>query len=581
MNPWLDGMEMLGYYSRTVLYLLLMVVWGMLIVHRFLEKRFNPHLKSEDYISLLMSGWIVPVLLWAGLYTGSVLLFGETIGTALVILVMLLSLAFVSFKPVPVSSTFMALFLLFAIFMILRFAFLKNTSLPSYFDSAEHYRLIRYFVEPAGNPPAPYYHTGFHVAGAAFVRFFDLSVLDFMLAGGQFLLAILPLSFFSIIRKETGSITAGLFVVVLASFSWHMPAHLMNWGKYPALLSLVFLSFVLNFAYLLHCNNSIKYRNFGNYLLLAVVMLVSIFVHARLLIVYGMLAAAYILASWRIRSSLKKQAFLIVIAVLLIEFIALQNNTTLRALLDGYISSDGWTLILLLALTPFAVKEFPNQTFFLLASLSFFVAGLFVPVHLPNVGTLTILDRPYVQMLMYLPLSLLSGLGLAGLVRFLQQRIPETKLPVYAALFVTFGVVLAHALFRHDYYPSECCQITNRDDLALLTWIDTSLPPEAFILIAASPVNVTSLEQAEIQAGVDGGIWVMPLTSRQSMPAWENLDFTSTTVHAEICERGLGYVYAGEMPQSFSAAQLDDNPAWYQLAFALPRAKLYQVMNCQ
>jgi hypothetical protein len=102
------------------------------------------------------------------------------------------------------------------------------------------------------------------------------------------------------------------------------------------------------------------------------------------------------------------------------------------------------------------------------------------------------------------------------LVRFLQQRIPETKLPVYAALFVTFGVVLAHALFRHDYYPSECCQITNRDDLALLTWIDTSLPPEAFILIAASPVNVTSLEQAEIQAGVDGGIWVTPLTSRQS-----------------------------------------------------------------
>jgi hypothetical protein len=512
MNPWLDGMEMLGYYSRTVLYLLLMVVWGMLIVHRFLEKRFNPHLKSEDYISLLMSGWIVPVLLWAGLYTVSILLLGETIGTALVILVMLLSLAYISFKPVPVSSTFMALFLLFAVFMILRFAFLKNTSLPSYFDSAEHYRLIRYFVEPAGNPPAPYYHTGFHVVGAAFVRFFDLSILDFMLAGGQFLLAILPLSFFSIIRKETGSITAGLFVVVLASFSWHMPAHLMNWGKYPALLSLVFLSFVLNFAYLLHCNNSIKYRNFGNYLLLAIVMLVSIFVHARLLIVYGMLAAAYILASWRIRSSLKKQAFLIVIAVLLIEFIALQNNTTLRALLDGYISSDGWTLILLLALTPFAVKEFPNQTFFLLASLSFFVAGLFVPVHLPNVGTLTILDRPYVQMLMYLPLSLLSGLGLAGLVRFLQQRIPETKLPVYAALFVTFGVVLAHALFRHDYYPSECCQITNRDDLALLTWIDTSLPPDAFILIAASPVNVTSLEQAEIQAGVDGGIWVTPLT---------------------------------------------------------------------
>jgi len=372
-----------------------------------------------------------------------------------------------------------------------------------------------------------------------------------------------------------------LFVVILAGFGWHMPAHLMNWGKYPALLSLVCLSFVLNFVYLLYCNNSIKYRNSGSYLFLAVVMLVSAFVHARLLVVYGMLAAAYVLALWRVRSSLKMGSLLIVIVVLLIEFIALQNNTALRTLLDGYINSDSWTLVLLLTLTPFAVKEFPNQAFLLLASFSFFVAGLFIPVYLPNVGTLTLLDRPYVQMLTYLPLSLLSGLGLAGLVRFLQQRIPETKLPVYAALSVAFGVVLAHAAFRHDYHPSECCQIANRDDLALLAWIDTSLPPNGFILIAASPVNVTSLEQAEIQAGVDGGIWVMPLTARQTVPAWETLDFTSATVHAEICERGLEYVYAGGMPQSFSAAQLDENPTWYQRAFALPRAKLYQVTNCQ
>lgn len=568
---------MLGYYSRTVLCLLLMVAWGMLIVYRFLANRFDDY---DDYTSLLFSGWIIPVLLWAGLYMGSVILLGEMIGTAFVILAMFLSLALVVFKPVPVSSTFLALVLLFAVSMLLRFAFLKNISLPSYFDSAEHYRLIRYFVEPAGNLPAPYYHTGFHMAGAAFVRFFDLSILDFMLAGGQFLLAILPFSFFSIIKKETDSITAGLFVVILAGFGWHMPAHLMNWGKYPALLSLVCLSFVFNLAYLLHKGSS-KHRNLSNYFFLSGVMFVSVFVHSRLLVVYGMLAAAYILTSWRIRSALKKQAFLIVMAALLIEFIALQNNTTLRALLDGYINSDSWTLILLLALTPFAVKEFPNQTFFLLASLSFFVAGLFVPVHVPNVGTLTMLDRPYVQMLTYLPLSLLSGLGLAGLVRFLQQYIPETKLPIYAVLSVAFGVVLAHAALRHDYYPSECCQITNRDDHALLTWMDASLPPDAFILIAASPVNVTSLEQTEIQAGIDGGIWVTPLTSRQTVTAWETLDFTSATVHAEICERGLNYVYAGGMSQSFSDAQLDENPAWYQLAFALPRAKLYQVTNCQ
>jgi hypothetical protein len=581
MNPWLDGVGMLGYYSRTVLYLLLIVVWGMLIVYRFLEKRFGGHLNSAERLSLAMSGWIVPAMLWAGLYAGGTFLFGKAIGVTLSILVMLISLAFFSFKSIHVSSTSIALILLFVISLVLKFAFLKHVTLPSYFDSAEHYRIIRYFIEPADDTLSSYYHTGFHILGAAFVSFFDLSVLDFMLAGGQFLLAILPLSLFLIVRHETDSIAAGLFAAVLAGFGWHMPAHLMNWGKYPALLSLVCISFVLNFAYLLYRKGSFKHQNSGNHLLLAAVVLVSAFIHTRSLIVYMMLAAAYLLTAWRTRIALKNQSLLFVLFVLLLELIVLQNDAALRTLLDGYINKDGWTLILLIALTPFAMKEFPNLTFFLLASLSFFVAGLFVPVHLPTAGVLTLLDRPYVQMLAYLPLSILSGLGLAGLIRFMQRHISVSTMSVRVALLVAFGIVLAHAVFRYDYYPSECCQIANRDDLALLTWINASLPPDGSILIAASPVNVTPFEQTEMQAGVDGGIWVAPLTSRQTVLAWERLDLASATVHAEICRRRLGYVYVGGMPQSFSTSQLEGNPAWYQQVFALPRAKLYQVTNCQ
>jgi hypothetical protein len=577
MNPWLDGVEMLGYYSRVVLCLLLMFVWGMFIVHRFLEKKFNTRLSDLDYLSLTIIGWVFPVMLWACLFVGSVTLFGKTVGVIIAVLVILVPFAFYPFKFHRMSLSVLGLLIFFVLYIILKFTFLKNLTLPSYFDSAEHYRLIHYFGEPVKGAFPAYYHGGFHIFGAAFVRFFDLSTVDVMLAGGQFLLAILPFSLFFIVRNETNSSAAGVFAIALAGFGWHMPAHLMNWGKYPALLSLVCLSFILNFAYLLHRDRSFKQKKLMPYLLLAVLMLFSVFVHTRTMIVYAMMAVAFLLTVWQARAR-TKTSNIVILFILLIQFSILQNDTTLRPLLDGYLKTDRWTLLLFLALIPFAMKQFPHLTFFLLASLSFFLAGLFVPIHFPGFGTLTLLDRPYVQMLMYLPFSILGGLGLAGLTNLLKRH---SKIYAHTVILAAFGIVFAQAVFRYEYYPSDCCQIANRDDLALLAWMERSLPIDAGILIASSRVNVTTFEQTEILAGVDGGIWVTPLTSRQTMLAWDSLDFSSETVYAEICELGLGYVYAGGMPQSFSISQLEQKPEWYQQIFALPHAKLYRVSNCQ
>lgn len=577
MNPWLDGMEMLGYYSRVILCLLLICAWGIFVVHRFLEKIFNAHLSEVDYLSLTITGWIFPVMLWAGLFFGSVTLFGKTVGVIIAVLAILVPFAFYPFKFHRISSSVLVLLLFFAFYTVLKFAFLKNLTLPSYFDSAEHYRLIHYFVEPIKGTFPAYYHAGFHIFAAAFVRFFGLSIVDVMLAGGQFLLAVLPFSLFFIVRSETDSYVAGVFTIALAGFGWHMPAHLMNWGKYPALLSLVCLSFILNFAYLLHRDRLYKQKKLMLYLPLAALIFFSAFFHTRSLIVCAMMAIAFLLTFWQAHARLKTSNIIIVF-VLLIEFFILQNDAMLRSLLDGYLKTDGWTLLLLLVLLPFAMKQFPHLSFFLLASLSFFFAGLFVPIHFPGFGTLTLLDRPYVQMLVYLPSSILGGLGLAGLIDLLKRH---SKIYARLAILATFGIVFAHAVFRSEYIPSDCCQLVNRDDLALLAWTEQSLPTDASILIASSRVNVTSFEQTEILAGVDGGIWVTPLTSRQTILAWDSLDFSSETVHAEICERELEYAYVGGMPQSFSASKLEENPDWYQEVFALPHAKLYRVTNCQ
>jgi hypothetical protein len=577
MNFWLDGVEMLGYYSRVVLCLLLMFAWGMFVVHRFLEKKFNTRLSDVDYLSLIITGWVFPVMLWAGLFVGSVILFGKIVGVIIAVLAILVPFAFYPFKFYRMSSSVLGLLLFVVIYVILKFAFLKNLPLPSYFDSAEHYRLIHYFVEPVKGTFPAYYHAGFHIFAVAFVRFFDLNIVDVMLAGGQFLLAVLPFSLFFIVRNETDSAVAGVFAITLAAFGWHMPAHLMNWGKYPALLSLVCLSFILNFAYLLYRDRLFKQKKVMPYLSLAVLMLFSAFVHTRILIVCAMMAVACLLTVCLARARLKTSN-IVILFILLIQFFILQNYTSLRSLVDGYLKTDGWTLLLLLTLLPFAMKQFPHLTFFLLASLSFFFSGLFVSVHFPGFGTLTLLDRPYVQMLIYLPFSILGGLGLAGLINLLKRH---SKIYARTVILASFGIVLAHAVFRSEYYPSDCCQLVNRDDLALLAWMERSLPIDVSLLIASSRVNVTSFEQTEILAGVDGGIWVTPLISRQTTLAWDSLDFSSETVHAEICGRGLEYAYVGGIPQSFSASQFEENPEWYQQVFALPRAKLYRITNCQ
>jgi hypothetical protein len=59
------------------------------------------------------------------------------------------------------------------------------------------------------------------------------------------------------------------------------------------------------------------------------------------------------------------------------------------------------------------------------------------------------------------------------------------------------------------------------------------------------------------------------------------LDFNQPEVHNETCERRLDYIYVGGMPQSFDSAQLSSQPAWYREVFALPAARIYQVIGCE
>ena len=134
------------------------------------------------------------------------------------------------------------------ILAVLRLAFVRGLLLPQYFDSAAHYRLIRSLVEVAGGvassssiaiPSVNYYHLGYHVLLAGVVSITGLPLSSLMLIFGQLMLALTPLSVYAFAHRASGSAPAALLAVVLAAIGWYMPAFAANWGKYPALLSLL------------------------------------------------------------------------------------------------------------------------------------------------------------------------------------------------------------------------------------------------------------------------------------------------------------------------------------------------------
>lgn len=591
MNIFVDGLFVLGNQAWTIFSISITVIWGQILIIALFKKIFKDNLASSEIISLGMAGWILPAFFLSMLFFGGAFLFGEVVmkiipvlaGIAMIVSLLVgkfnreSQLAVLSFTPFLLVS------------LILQLAFLKNMLLPSYFDSAEHYRIIKYFSEYFVSAHESfllrnYYHVGFHLISAMTSYVFHLGIVDTMLVFGQVVLAILPFSLFFIIKRETGSNMAATFTCLLAGVGWHMPSHLMDWGKYPALFSMVGIHFVLNIGYLLYRNNQANSKRLFVYWLLILGILVSASIHTRSLVVVAFMGLSLLLTIWRKRLPIlfQRLSFLLVVLFLAVEIVAVQNSSVLALLFGAYVNQDILITSLAIVLLIFSAWAFPDLTFFLLLLISLLIEGLFIPVNgFLGYGALTLLDRPYVQMLLYLPLSIWSGLGVAGLFQLLSQLTLHSKLPTQltACLLVIF--VLLNARSNHAFYASTCCQIASHDDLAAIYWMEKTLPADAKILVASTDMFVTSIESPDALVGVDGGIWINPLTSRRTTSARGTLNFDTPKNHMDICQKNIGYIYAGGTTQSFNTTQLTAQTDLYQLVFSLPHAKVFQVIRCE
>ena len=602
MNVLSDGLSVLLDHWRLLSHILLVLFFGQILIWSALKKTFGEKLTPGEYYSLGLAGWMVPVLVLSALWflwrPLQALRF-DLLVAAVTIALFALSLFSRSKKEIAPESkiNLLVLSLLFGIFIFLRLAFVSQAILPLYFDSAEHYRIIKSlssYIEPSSTtlpfnwPIASYYHIGFHLLALFIISISQAEITATMLILGQIILAAIPLSVFFLIKHETKSNNAGVFAVLLASFGWYMPAHVLDWGKYPALASLALIQFVLSAAYLFfQYKNTLSSRKYwGLIATFSAGILASAFAHSRSFVIFGIMLLTWITARWWRKLPKISQSLVLYVVILgtVSEFIFIQRQDVLTLVFDPYINKGMLITSMILLLFVFALKAHPQLTFSIVFAIFLLLASLFVPIKLPGYVDLTLLDRPFVEMILYLPLSLIGGLGLAGLEQRLQHsqiKLETSQISWGKYVSVLFIVLVAmNASAQYEFYPSDCCKIVGTDDLVAIDWMNKNLPSDARVLISAVELRVLASESLQGYVGADAGIWITPLTDRYTIPAVSHSDFSQQTTLNSLCEMKASHLYIGETGQTFDDSQISVHDEWYKILLSMPKAKVYQIIGC-
>ncbi len=541
----INNTRFLAQNWELILAILAAVSWETLLTFAILKKITGTQFGDKSLIALALSGWPLPALL----ISASVLALSFFIP---VHLISIITLAFIiistgfAVRAVwrCISLDFFVPVIIFIFFVFMRLGFSANLVLPSYFDSAEHYRIIQSLINKGDVFTTSYYHVGYHVIVAAFLLLTRTNPGQVMLFFGQIILAAIPMPMYFFIHRITNSNSAAFWGMTLAAFGWFMPAHAVNWGKYPALLVLLLIQFTLGAALI------------KNRLLFAAGMAASIIIHSRSIILLGIFGAAWIISA----VPQKKLIFALTSAMLGMAILLIMRNQVIGPIFEPY---GIWVTLLVGILAASVFRSFPRLIVISMLAMLFMLAAMFIPV----TSVLTLLDRPLVEMTFYLPLAFLGGLG--------ATRLPKLVVIGFAV------VVIIHAWATYNFGPSECCQLVSRDDAVALDWMDNHTPASARVAISTADLSLNAFGSPMSGAGADAGVWIAPLTGRTTLTLPYSTDFAIQSTYDLLCQQQVDLIYFGNLPRSFNRSFADTKPEWYKTIFSLPEASIVQILDCK
>lgn len=563
MQIMLDGIFVAGNYWGAILFILIPILgFGSLVVTKL------PLNDKKNWLSFPLSfplGTIVLSLLSfttillsrvlpITLPIGSWLLFG--LGAILFIIHLRRWLDF------HLNALY---FIVFLIILIIRLAFLKELLTPPYSDPVEHFKIVQDFLTPNSPPESfysisgHYYHFGFHSLAAWLFTLVNTSSPLILALWGQMLLTFIPFSVLGLVGSITQDKTSAWTAFLLTGFGWEMPAFAANWGKYPMLAG------VATFTAPLVALHLSSHKSNKKSLLLGIILVFGVtFLHTRLLISIILVILAYTLSIHFTNSLMVKNK--IIKLVLLTGSVFLSLWFHWETFLQTYYNTYFVILLSIILLLPFAFRIFP--TLAITALIYLLGVGLVSEIPTPAIFqnySYSLLDRTYVQISLFLPLSILGGLSVSGLWKALADH---NLLRKGIILVISFLLVLNATQLSYD--PDPCCKYVRDQDIAAYNWIKLNTPSDAIFFIPGLRVSDRLL-------GTDAGLWIQPLTGRKTKKRPFDISWLAPDVVADICQFGSVYIYAGGGAFSFDASSYVERNPQYQKVFSQEKVNIYSV----
>ena len=459
-------------------------------------------------------------------------------------------------------------YIAFVFILIIRLAFLKDMLLPPYNDSPVHYMIVQDFLTPNLDAKSfysvfgHYYHFGFHTLTAWLTILAGVRSPLLMALLGQILLAIIPFSVYGLTGTVAQDTVAAWVALLLAGFGWNAPAFAVNWGKFPTLAGIAIFPAILAILYLLWGK-----RNFSKTSLVLGFFLIlgATFFHTRILICVIFALLSYALSLF-FTGRLIKNGKILKITFLAISII-LVFWMYREIFFQMYYSNYFVILVIVIFFSANAFQWFPR--FFLATLFYLFSLGIVSKIPLPaflHHYSYYLIDQPFVQISLFLPLSILGGLGLSGFFKtFAKHRYLKQGVTVAVSLIFIWNAI------QFSYYPDACCMYVEDNDMIAYNWIRSNTPPNATFFIAG-------LESQNYIMSTDAGAWIQPLTGRETKKRSNQTSWLAPDVLNDSCQFEPVYIYVGGHYFSFDYIKRFEENSRFEQVFSKGQLHIYKII---
>ena len=636
--------------SPSVL-LILFVVWlpGRLLISLILDG--NSYDRAEIFsLSLGSSIAIIPLVI---LWTSQIKLFMWNTWSVVIIFIFLIALyiwlkkksfrAFLNAPKIKFSKYWpyeLGIAAIFVITLFTRLAMVRDMVTPAWVDSVHHALITNLIVDIGGFPDnylplldieTANYHPGFHSIVSVFQWLTGDKIYTSLLLIGQVLNALNVLAVYLFTTTLTKNRLAGIIAGLVTGIFLPMPAYYTSWGRYTQLTGLIILPTAFVFALMLLHHYSFRKNNKNDpekrnvrirLLIVSSITIAGLFLtHYRVFAFLIILIVSYIVIllfkmlfdKAHNKSNFTRGMLLIgfagiftivlifpwfieTLSTLFIPRITVNPGGTPSLFNDfswAYLTSAYGTISMIVAAIGFIVSIIQKRVYAFVLAIWVLLLFLLANANALGLPGAHFVNNTSVEIILFIPISILAGYGLAIIIDFLLARSGRRlQISLIAILIIISSYMSFLGARRILTILNPVTILTREADINALEWVKENIDNDETIVINPFAWGYG------MYAGNDGGYWVAPIANMKSMPppalyglsselspvvkeisqSIIKLSDDADKLHQYLWTNGFKYIYIGARGGVISPLNLLKNPQ-YELLYSSDGTWLFQLLT--